>query len=205
MNHSTPCLRCPSQTPEVFSNSCPSSRWCHPAISSSVVLFSSCPLRACSNSSALTKTDFSQWVLSSCLTILPFSTLSFALNALVPTSASPIFIYIQDPTEMFLTFENMQLESWPLKSCSTWSSLLAPVTSDQGFLHSLSHVPGSCILNSWNITGTGEMIEWTKRQISILPFSGHYYPSCVSQKCLHLFDGVFARIAEKFSKKSFGW
>ena len=34
---------CPSQTPGVYSNSCPSSRWCHPVISSSVVPFSSCP------------------------------------------------------------------------------------------------------------------------------------------------------------------
>ena len=34
---------CPSLTPRVHSNSCPSSRWCHPAISSSVVPFSSCP------------------------------------------------------------------------------------------------------------------------------------------------------------------
>ena len=34
---------CPSPTPGVHSNSCPSSRWCHPAISSSVVLFSSHP------------------------------------------------------------------------------------------------------------------------------------------------------------------
>ena len=33
---------CPSPTPGVHSNSCPSSRWCHPAISSAVVLFS-CP------------------------------------------------------------------------------------------------------------------------------------------------------------------
>ena len=33
----------PSPTPRVYSNSCPSSRWCHPAISSSVVPFSSCP------------------------------------------------------------------------------------------------------------------------------------------------------------------
>ena len=31
----------PSPTPEVYSNSCPLSRWCHPTISSSVVLFSS--------------------------------------------------------------------------------------------------------------------------------------------------------------------
>ena len=34
---------CPSPTPRVYSNSCPSSRWCHPANSSSVVPFSSCP------------------------------------------------------------------------------------------------------------------------------------------------------------------
>ena len=34
---------CPSPTPGVHSDSCPSSPWCHPAISSSVVPFSSCP------------------------------------------------------------------------------------------------------------------------------------------------------------------
>ena len=34
---------CPSPTPGVHSDSHPSSRWCHPAISSSVVPFSSCP------------------------------------------------------------------------------------------------------------------------------------------------------------------
>ena len=34
---------CPSPTPRVHSDSLPSSRWCHPAISSSVVPFSSCP------------------------------------------------------------------------------------------------------------------------------------------------------------------
>ena len=34
---------CPSQTPGVYSNSCPSSWWCHPALSSSGVPFSSCP------------------------------------------------------------------------------------------------------------------------------------------------------------------
>ena len=33
---------CPSPTPEVHSDSCLSSQWCHPAISSSVIPFSSC-------------------------------------------------------------------------------------------------------------------------------------------------------------------
>jgi len=34
---------CPSPTPGVHPDSSPSSQWCHPAISSSVVPFSSCP------------------------------------------------------------------------------------------------------------------------------------------------------------------
>ena len=34
---------CPSPTPGAHPNSCPLSWWCHPAISSSVIPFSSCP------------------------------------------------------------------------------------------------------------------------------------------------------------------
>ena len=36
-------LPCPSSSPRVHSNSRPSSRWCHPAILSSIISFSSCP------------------------------------------------------------------------------------------------------------------------------------------------------------------
>ena len=35
-------LPCPSPTPRAYSNSCPSSQWCYPTISSTVVSFSSC-------------------------------------------------------------------------------------------------------------------------------------------------------------------
>ena len=34
---------CPSPTPGVYSNSCPSSWWCHPATSFSIIPFSFCP------------------------------------------------------------------------------------------------------------------------------------------------------------------
>ena len=48
---------CPSPNPRVHSNSCPLSRWCYPAISSSVVPFSSChqylPTSVFSNKSTL--------------------------------------------------------------------------------------------------------------------------------------------------------
>ena len=40
-HHARPC--CPSPTPRVHPNLCPLSRWCHPAISSSVIPFSFCP------------------------------------------------------------------------------------------------------------------------------------------------------------------
>ena len=33
---------CPSPTPRVYSNSCPLSQWCHPTVSSFVILISSC-------------------------------------------------------------------------------------------------------------------------------------------------------------------
>ena len=41
LQHTRP--HCPSPTPGVHSDSRPSSQWCHPAISSSVIPFSSCP------------------------------------------------------------------------------------------------------------------------------------------------------------------
>ena len=34
---------CPSPTPRIHPNPCPSSQWCHPTMSSSVIPFSSCP------------------------------------------------------------------------------------------------------------------------------------------------------------------
>ena len=52
-----PCL---SPTPRVHSNSCPSSRWCHPAISSPVVPFSSC-LQSLSASESFPMSQLFAW------------------------------------------------------------------------------------------------------------------------------------------------
>ena len=49
---------CPLPTPGVYPNSCPSSRWCHSTISSSVIPFSSCP-------QSLPASGSFQWVNSS--------------------------------------------------------------------------------------------------------------------------------------------
>ena len=54
-------LSCPLPSPGACSNSCPSSWWCHPTISSSVIPFSSCPQSfPASGSFPMT------WLLASC-------------------------------------------------------------------------------------------------------------------------------------------
>ena len=73
-----PTLPCPSHAPRVCSNSCPSSQWCHPTISSSVVPFSSC-LQSFPTSVSFPMSQFfvwggqNIWVLASTL-VLPMNT-----------------------------------------------------------------------------------------------------------------------------------
>ena len=71
-------LRCPSPTPRACSNSCPSSRWCHPTIWSSVVPFSSCPQSLPASSSFLMSqlfaSDGQSIGVSASASVLPMST-----------------------------------------------------------------------------------------------------------------------------------
>ena len=66
---------CPSPTPRFHSNSCPSSRWCHQVIPSSVIPFSSCPPslqhQSFSNESSLCMRWPKYWSFS--FSISPFS------------------------------------------------------------------------------------------------------------------------------------
>ena len=78
MNPSTPGLPITSQTPRVYSNSCPSSQWCHSAISSSVVSFSSCP-QSLQASGSFPMSQLLTWggqsiVVSASASVLPMNT-----------------------------------------------------------------------------------------------------------------------------------
>ena len=76
---------CPSPTPGVHPNSCPSSQWCHPIISSSVIPFSSC---------------LQSFPVSGCFPISQF----FALGGQsIRASASPLPMNIQDWFPLGLT------------------------------------------------------------------------------------------------------
>ena len=76
LQHARP--TCPSPTLRVHSNSCTSSRWCHPAISSFVVPFYSCPpippsIRVFSNESTLRMKWPKYWSFSF-TSVLPMNT-----------------------------------------------------------------------------------------------------------------------------------
>ena len=75
---------CPSQTPGVYPNSCPSSRWCHPAVSSSVVPFSSCP-QSLQASGSFPMSQLFTWggqsiVVSASASVLPMNTQNVPMN-----------------------------------------------------------------------------------------------------------------------------
>ena len=86
---------CPLQTPGVYSNWCPLSWWCHPAISSSVVPFSSCP-KSLQASGSFPMSQLFAWGgqsigVSASASVLPMNTQDL--------SPSPIHIHISHPLE----------------------------------------------------------------------------------------------------------
>ena len=89
---------CPSPTPpRVYPNSCPLSPWCHPAISSSVIPFYSCPLPA---SESFPTSQLFAWGgqsigVSASASVLPMSSQDwFPLGLTVGSPCSP-----RDPQE----------------------------------------------------------------------------------------------------------
>ena len=104
---------CPSPTPGVHSNSRPSSRWCHPAISSSVIPFSSCPqsllVSVFSNESTLCMRWPKYWSFS--FSIIPFKNPRADLlqNGLVGSPCSPRDSQESSPTSHFKSINSSAL------------------------------------------------------------------------------------------------
>ena len=115
-----PCL---PQTPGVYSNSCPSSRWIHPAISSSVVPFSSCPQSLPASGSFLMSQLFGssgQSIgVSASASVLPMNTQDWSpsgwrrLNLLVKSPCSPRDSQESSPTPQFCHLEELQIVGQP--------------------------------------------------------------------------------------------
>ena len=99
-------LPCPSPAPGVYPNSCPSSRWCHPAISPSVVPFSSCP-QSLPASGSFSMSQLFAWGgqsigVSALASVLPMKTQDWSpLDGLVGPPYSPRNSKESSPTLQF--------------------------------------------------------------------------------------------------------
>ena len=105
---------CPSPTPRVCSNSCPSSRWCHTAISSSVAPFSSCP-QSLPASRSFPMSQLFTWGgqsigVSALASVLPMNIQDwFLLDWLVGSPCSPRDYQESSPTPQFKSINSSVL------------------------------------------------------------------------------------------------
>ena len=121
---------CPSPTPGVYSNSCPSSRWCHPAISSSVVPFSSCP-QSPPASGSFQMSQLFAWGgqsigVSASGSVLPMNTQDWPPLGWTGSPCSPRDSQESSPTPQFKSSRLHQCKSDKMIYISSLLSLLAP-------------------------------------------------------------------------------
>ena len=119
---------CPSPTPGVYSDSCPSSRWCHPTISSSVSPFSSCQSLPASGSFPMSQ--LSEWGgqsigVSALASVLPMNTQEWSLGwtgwiSLQSKGLSRVFSNTTVQKHQFFSAQlssqsNSHIHIWPLE------------------------------------------------------------------------------------------
>ena len=121
---------CPSPTPGVYSDSCPSSQWCHPSISSSVIPFSSCPQSLPASGSSPMSQLFA-WGgqsigVSASASVLPMNTQDWSplgwtgWNSLKSKGLSRVFSNIAVQNHQFFSTQlssqsNSHIHTWPLE------------------------------------------------------------------------------------------
>ena len=126
---------CPSPAPGIYSNSCPSSRWCHPTTSSSVIPFSSCPQSLPSSGSFPVSQLFS-WSgqsigVSASASVLPMNTQDWsplgwtAWISLQSKGLSRVFSNTTVQKHQFLGAQlssqsNSHIHTWPLEKPQPW-------------------------------------------------------------------------------------
>ena len=124
---------CPSQTPRVYPNPCPSSWWCHPAISSSVGPFSSCP-QSLPASGSFPMSQLFTWGgqstgVSASASVLPMNTqnwsplgwtcwISLQSKALSRVFSSTIVQKHQFFSTQLSSQSNSHIHTWPLENHS---------------------------------------------------------------------------------------
>ena len=123
---------CPSPTPGVHSDSIPSSQWCHPAISFSVVPFSSCP-QSLLASKSFPMSQLFAWSgqsigVSALASFLPKNTQDWSLEWTVWISlqSKGLWRVFSNTTVQKHQFFSAQLSSQLLQILGQWVSLWIP-------------------------------------------------------------------------------
>ena len=143
---------CPSQTRRVYSNSCPSSQWCHPAISSSAVPFSSCPQSLPASGSVPMSQHFS-WGgqsigVSARVSVLPMNTQDWTplgwtgWISLQPKGLSRIFSNTKVQKHPFFSSQlfsqsNSHMHTWPLEKQQSWLDGICWQSHVSAFQHTI--------------------------------------------------------------------
>ena len=126
---------CPSPIPGVHSDSCPLSRWCHPAISSSVIPFSSC-LQSLPSSESFPMSQLFAWSsqsigVSASASVLPMNTQGWSplgwtgWISLQSKGLSRLFSNTTVQKHQFFSTQlssqcNSHIHTWPLEKPEPW-------------------------------------------------------------------------------------
>ena len=120
-------LACPSPTPRACSNSCPSSWWCHPTISSSVIPFSSC-LQSFPASGSFPKSQFfasggQRFAASASASVLPMNIQDWfplGLTGLISLQSKGLSRVFSTSIVQKHQFFGAQLSLWSNSHIHTW-------------------------------------------------------------------------------------
>ena len=117
---------CPSPSPRVHPNPCPSSRWCHPTISSSVIPFSSClqsfPASGCFQVYQLFAWSGQSIGVSASTSVLPMNTQDWSLgwNGWISLQSKGLSRVFSNTTVQKHQFFGAQLSLWSNSHIHTW-------------------------------------------------------------------------------------
>ena len=118
-------LPCPSPNPRAYPNSCPSSRWCHPTISSCVIPFSSC-LQSFLASGSFPMSQFfppgsqSIWASASVLPMNIQAWFPWGLTGLISLQSKGLSRVFSNTTVQKHQFFSTQLSLWSNSHIYTW-------------------------------------------------------------------------------------
>ena len=189
-------LPCPSPTAEVYPNSCPLSRWCHPNISSSVVLFSSClqsfPASGSFQMSQLFASDGQNTGVSVSALVLPMNTQDWSPLAwtgwmsLQSKGLLRVFSNITVQKHQFLSTQLSLVQLWH-PYMATWKTIVLTRQTFADKVMSLlfnmlsrlviTFLPRSkCLLISWLQSPSAVILEPRKIKSVLFPCFPIYLP-----------------------------